>query len=293
MRILVLGGSGMLGHKLVQCLARSHDVTATLRGDPAAWRTQAAYDPVFGGARLVGGVHAEDPDSVVRAFADARPEVALNCLGITKQKPEATAAVPAIFVNALFPHRLAELCRATGARLVHFSSDCVFSGRKGMYSENDVPDPEDLYGRTKLVGEVEGPGCLTLRTSIIGRELAPGASLLEWFRTQRGRTAKGFTRAIYSGFTTVSVAELVAWLLEQQPDLHGVWHVASEPIDKFELLRRVNNALGWGVTLTKDDGLVCDRSLDASRFLARTGWRVPTWDEMIRGLAHDSTPYGD
>jgi dTDP-4-dehydrorhamnose reductase len=287
MKVLVLGASGMLGHKLVQRLGERFEVTGTLRGDPAA----APLHPALRGARLVGGVRAEDPDSVVRVLGDVRPAVVVNALGIVKQKQESREAVPAIVVNALFPHRLAELCRAGGARLVHFSTDCVFSGRQGMYTEDDLPDPVDLYGRTKLVGEVSGPGCLTLRSSIIGRELVAGTSLLEWFRRQRGGTARGYTRAIYSGITTAVMADLVGWLLAEHAGLHGVWHVASEPIDKFALLAQVERTLGWSVRLERDESFVCDRSLDGSRFAARTGWRAPAWKDMIQGLADDPTPY--
>jgi len=290
-RVLVLGASGMLGHKLAQRLAPEHEVVGAVRGDPERWRAHPAAAGALRGVRLLGGIEAEREDALVHAFAEARPDVVVNAVGITKQKPDAKEAVRSILVNALLPHRLAMLCRAVDARLVHFSTDCVFSGRRGPSSEDDVPDPVDLYGRSKLLGEVDGPGCLTLRTSIIGRELSGGASLLEWFRRQRGRDARGYTRAIYSGLTTRAMAELVARLIESEPKLEGVWHVASEPIDKFELLRRVNEKLGWGVRLTPDDGFECDRSLDGSRFRARVGWQPPSWDEMIQGLADDPTPY--
>ena len=177
MRVLVLGGSGMLGHKVAQRLSGRFEVSATVRREASDY----AAHPAFRHVRLVGDTQAEDFDSVVHALAQTRPDAVVNCIGITKQKPEAELPIQTISLNALFPHRLAELCRSAGARLMHFSTDCVFSGRKGMYTEDDTTDPDDLYGRAKLLGETKASGSLTLRTSIVGRELAGSHGLVEWF----------------------------------------------------------------------------------------------------------------
>jgi len=295
MRVLILGGTGMLGHKLCQTLKERFDVWVTVRGSGHEVARYGLLDP----DRIIENVEASYFDSVIRAAAVARPDAIVNCIGIIKQLPSAKDPVISLSINSLFPHRLANLCRAIDARLLHVSTDCVFSGRKGMYSEGDASDAEDLYGRTKFLGEVMGPGCLTLRTSIIGRELNSATGLVEWFfgqggnRGNRGGRVRGYRRAIYSGFTTLAMARIVARVLEKHPHLAGVYHVSSEPMDKYELLKLVNETCHLGIEIEPDDVFTCDRSLDSSRFRAMTGFVPPAWPEMIREMCDDPTPYDD
>jgi dTDP-4-dehydrorhamnose reductase len=220
------------------------------------------------------------------------PDVVVNCVGIVKQRDEAKQALPSIHINALFPHQLADLCAELKARLFQISTDCVFSGFRGNYTEIDVPDPVDLYGRTKLIGELDRPNCLTLRTSIIGWQLNTFSSLLSWFALQRNKHIKGYKRAIYSGFSTSVLAQLVGDITETRPDLHGLYQVASEPISKYELLMRLRDLMGWqDIIIDADDQFFCDRSLLGNRFTATTGWRAPTWDVMLQGLAAEWPQY--
>jgi dTDP-4-dehydrorhamnose reductase len=286
MRVLVLGATGMLGHRLVAELRARFAVSATVRGEPPAGA------PFLTGANLVGGVAAEDFETVVRAVGAVRPEAVVNCIGIVKQLAAAKDPIPSITVNALFPHRLARLCRAAGARLIHLSTDCVFSGTKGVpYTEDDPPDPPDLYGRTKLLGEVAGPGSLTLRTSMIGRELRNRAGLVEWFLGNRGGSVRGFASALYTGLTTPVLARLLADLLEFHPPLDGLYHVAAEAISKYALLQLIDGAFGTETSIERDTSFVCDRRLDGRRFTECTGFRAPSWPEMVRELARDRAAY--
>jgi dTDP-4-dehydrorhamnose reductase len=277
----------MLGHKLLQRLGREHPVAGTIR-DP---EPSAQLSRVAGPAEIIGEVLAEDLASVGRAIEQTRPKVVLNCIGIVKQSEAAKSPIPSITVNALFPHRLATLTAARGSRLIHFSTDCVFSGRRGNYNEDDVPDGEDLYGRTKLLGEVSGHGCLTLRTSIIGRELKGHLSLIDWFLARGDRPTQGFARALYTGLTTGAMAELVTHLISAQPNLEGLWHVAADPISKHELLGIVRRVYGLNTPIVRDETFHCDRRLDGSRFRKRTGWRPPSWDAMINEMHEDDTVY--
>lgn len=289
MVVLVLGAAGMLGHRVMLDLAPRFDLVGTVRTSAASH----ANHPILGRMRLLGDVSADDLGSVERAIADTRPAAVVNCIGVIKQLPEAKSPLPAIAVNALFPHQLAQLCRAAGARLVHIGTDCVFSGRKGGYTEDDISDAEDLYGRTKYLGEVTGPGCLTLRTSIIGRELKGHVGLVDWFLAQRGRTVRGFARAIYTGLTARRLAGLIGDVLERHPGLEGLWQVSSDAVSKYELLGLLNDAFDLGATIERDEAFVCDRSLDSRRFRQATGFRPATWPEMVRELAEDPTPYGN
>ena len=277
----------MLGHKLWQTFAERFDTFVTFRQPPTGFAT------IFDSSRTVSGVSANDFDTVTRAVASVKPEVLVNCIGIVKQDSAAKDPLTSISINALFPHRLAQLCRATGARLIHLSTDCVFSGRGGNYQEDDSSDAEDLYGRTKLLGEVGSPGCLTLRTSMIGRELTGAHGLVEWFLSQQGKRVRGFRRAVFSGFTTPALAETIAWIIEEHPSLEGVWHVAAEPINKFDLLTLVKERAGLEIEIEPDDSFVCDRSLNGERFREATGFVPPKWSDMISQLFQDPTPYNE
>jgi len=280
-RILILGGDGMLGHQLLQSWQSAHEVKVTLRR-PLSDYAQYGLFSVQNSIDCVDVRHFEHLQGVLRDF---RPAAVVNAVGIIKQREEAHAAIPSIEVNALLPHRLHVCCAEIGARLVHLSTDCVFSGRKGMYREDDLEDARDLYGRSKLLGEVYDVPAVTLRTSIIGLELARKRSLIEWFLAQTG-TVRGFTRAIYSGFTTLEMARIIEFVLCEQTDLSGLWHVASQPVSKYELLKTLATLLNRrDIDVIPDNDFVCDRSLDASRFQTRTGYLPPSWDTMLAELA--------
>jgi dTDP-4-dehydrorhamnose reductase len=288
MKILVLGSVGMLGHKVCDAIGDRFEVWGTLRENSA----EPFCRDLLKEDCIIAGVDVSNFSSVRNALERSRPDAVVNCIGIVKQRDEAKQAIPSIQVNALFPHQLAELCGDLGVRVVQISTDCVFSGSRGNYSEIDVPDPVDLYGRTKLLGELSHSHCLTLRTSIIGWQLNNHSGLLSWFALQRGKRIKGYKHAIYSGFSTAVLAQLIGDLIETRPDLHGLYQVASEPISKYDLLTRLRDALGWkDIIIESDDQFFCDRSLVVTRFTSATGWRSPSWDSMLEGLAREWPEY--
>jgi dTDP-4-dehydrorhamnose reductase len=287
LRVLILGGAGMLGHKLWQISSLRFDTFATVRGE---FSTLRGYG-IFEESRTLTGVEAHNFASVAQALHSTEPNVVVNCVGIVKQDAAAKDPITSISINSLFPHQLAEECRRLGARLIHLSTDCVFSGAKGNYSEADYADPQDMYGRTKLLGEVGADDCLTIRTSMIGRELRGSHGLVEWFLAQQGKQIKGFTRAIFSGFTTNALARIIADVIERELDLSGVWHVSAEPISKFDLLTLIKQTYGLDIEIAADESFVCDRSLDSSRFAAATGFQRPAWPDMIAEMHNDSTSY--
>ena len=274
MRLLILGASGMLGHVLARISSEYFDSYGTVRESVDSEAIGVRSD------RLIDGVSVEAMGSVDRAFEIARPDVVVNCIGVVKQVEAANDPIASIAVNALFPHRLAALCRSAGARLIHLSTDCVFSGRRGHYAETDTPDAEDSYGRSKLLGEPTGPSCLTIRSSYIGPEVSTSHGLLEWFLRQRGEV-RGFRRAVFSGFTTDAFSRAVVLVIRDYPGLMGLWHVASEPITKFDLLTLLKDAYGVPVQIEADDMVVCDRTLDGARFRETTGYSPPSWPAMV------------
>lgn len=305
MQILILGGAGMLGHKLFQRLRASHAQTACTIRDTLASSPLSRID-LFRHGGVIDGIDASDFAAIQDLIAQEKPSVVVNCIGVVKQRAQAKQSIPSIEINALLPHRLAESCRRAGARLIHFSTDCVFSGRRGNYTEDDVSDAEDLYGRTKYLGELVCGGALTLRTSIIGRELRHDESLLEWFLRENrlvragatcseGRrdpeSVRGFTRAIYAGVTTNYLARVVESLIDEHPHLSGLYQVAAQPISKFDLLRLLREAYRLDIEITPDSSLFCDRSMKGDKFARATGLVAPSWPELVDELAGDDTPY--
>ncbi len=278
MKALVIGASGMLGNAMMRVLSEGAgwEVHGTLRS-PAVRRWFASDIA----ARLHDGIDVDDQDALVEIFGRLRPQLVVNCVGHVKQVENAEQPLHAIPINALLPHRLAKLCELAQARLIHISTDCVFTGSRGQYRESDFPDALDLYGRTKLLGEVDAPYALTLRTSIIGHELQSAHGLIEWFLAQQG-SCKGYTRAIFSGLPTVVLAGVIRDVVAPRTDLHGVYHLAAQPIAKYDLLRLVAQIYGKQIDIIPDDQLQIDRSLDGSRFREATGYVAPDWPELIR-----------
>jgi dTDP-4-dehydrorhamnose reductase len=283
MRVLIVGAAGMLGHKAWEIFRDRFDCRAAVR--------RRLPLPLFDDERVIDGFDATDFDAARQLIAKVEPDVVINCIGVVKQLAAAHDPIASITLNALFPHVIARACAERGARLIHISTDCVFAGTRGHYREDDVPDASDLYGRSKLLGEVTEDGALTIRTSIIGRELRASNGLVEWFLSNRGGSVRGFTKAIFSGVTTSVLARILADVIEKHPDLRGLYHVAAAPISKYDLLTMLNAATGAGVMIALDDSFVIDRSLDATRFQAATGFQPPEWPEMIAALAAESPRY--
>jgi dTDP-4-dehydrorhamnose reductase len=282
----------MLGHKMFQVhSARFPDVWGTMRGSKADphWRKIGLYAT----DRVIDNFDASSWADVVACLKDLRPDVTVNCVGVIKQRADSKSAIPSIAINALLPHRIAEMVRDWGGRLIHISSDCVFSGARGNYTEDDPSDAVDLYGRSKFLGEITTGDVLTLRTSIIGRELHHHESLLDWFLGQEGNTVGGYTRAWWSGVTNLHLSELVSALISFYPDLRGLYQVSSGRMSKYELLGMLRDGYGLTIDIEPDGSVVCDRSLDGSRLEAAAGYCAPPWREMINDLVHDQTPYDD
>lgn len=286
-RVLVIGGAGMLGHKLIQTLSPTFDVHTMVRSWHPVYDRYGIFDP----QRTISGTDISDFDAIVSILGRLQPQVVVNCVGVIKQLPTAKDPIVSITVNSLFPHRMAALCKATGSRFIHISTDCVFDGAKGNYTEDDPSNATDLYGRSKHLGEVSGEGSLTIRTSIIGRELKTTSGLVEWFLSQRGKQIKGFTKAIFSGLTTQGLSRIIASIINDHPQLSGLYQVSTDPIDKFDLLSRIGKAMNVAVDIRPDNDFTIDRSLNSQRFRSQTLIEIPGWDTLIADMAADTTPY--
>ncbi|MBN1636831.1 MAG: SDR family oxidoreductase [Deltaproteobacteria bacterium] len=280
-KVMILGVTGMLGHTLFSEFSRQNkfDVFASARSgkDLSPWFAPRLQE------KIIGGIDAENIDSIYHCINTIRPDAVINCIGVIKQVPSAADPIISITINALFPHQLAMICKDFGTRMIHFSTDCVFSGGKGNYTEADLPDAADLYGRSKLLGEVDYPHCLTLRTSLIGHELQGNYGLIEWFLSQQ-KKVQGFTMAIFSGFPTVEIARIVSDHVIPHKDLRGVYHVSSKPISKYDLLHLVAKQYGKNIAIEPYHGYSCNRSLDSTRFQTVTGYKAPNWTELVENM---------
>lgn len=279
-RILVLGASGMLGSTLFRSFSR--DSKFETFGSIREASTKRYFVPELHNA-LIPNVHLHGESGLLTAFAVAKPDVVINCVGIIKQLPNANDHLDSLAINATLPHRLIKYCDAVGARLVHFSTDCVFSGKQGQYKEEDFPDAYDLYGRTKFLGEVAYENSVTLRTSIIGHELNRSKSLVDWFLSQ-STAVKGFTRAVFSGLPTIEVARVVQEYVIPNLKLSGLYHLSVDPINKYDLLNLVATTYGKVINITQDDQLVIDRSLNSDRFREATGFMPKPWPDLIKEM---------
>jgi dTDP-4-dehydrorhamnose reductase len=290
MKILVLGGEGMLGHKIFQTLSTRYPGTkCTIFGslDDPFYRAI----PLFTKKNTAEKVNAMDLQALRKLLEKEKPDFIINCIGIVKQRDDGKMSIPSITINSLLPHLLADWALAWGGRLVHFSSDCIFSGKKGNYSEDDPSDAEDLYGKSKYLGEVASANALTLRTSIIGRELSHFQSLLEWFLAQKGKQVKGYKKVIYSGVTTNYISNLVGDIIRDHPKLSGLYQVTAPFITKHDLLVRIRDAYKLDVEIVLDEVEISDRSMNGLRFRKVTGYQKPSWDSLVAQLAGDNTPY--
>lgn len=284
MRVLVLGVTGMLGNAVHKVFSRSggFEVWGTMRSSKDLCHFSAEFHE-----RLLYGVDVLDQDMLVKVLRRVRPQIVVNCVGLIKQLADSKDPLSALPINSMLPHRLANLCGLLGARLIHVSTDCVFSGRNGNYSEDDISDAEDLYGKSKFIGELHDyPDAVTLRTSIIGHELMSNFALIDWFLSQEG-TVKGFSRAIFSGLPTVELALVMRDFVVPRPELSGLFHVAAKPISKLDLLRLVAKQYGKKIQIIPDDSLVIDRSLNGARFSQVSGYVAPDWLHLVSTM-HES-----
>jgi dTDP-4-dehydrorhamnose reductase len=284
--IVVLGVSGMLGHKMLQVLSNKFTVTGTLR----KFNTSQLLEPY----ELYEGVDVNNFLNVMESLNKIDPDVIVNCIGIIKQLPESNDWDKSFSINSEFPHKLSIYAKAHGMQLIHISTDCVFDGKIGLYREVDIPNAIDIYGRTKFVGEVSDINCLTLRTSIIGREINTRHGLLEWFLSKKGMKIQGYTKSIFSGVTTNELASLVSDIIQNGRGLQGLYHVAAEPISKFNLLTKINShLLDNKVEIESVDGEIINRSLNGLKLKRTLGYSPPSWDDMLyKMMVKDTTDYG-
>lgn len=283
LKILVLGANGLLGNTVFRTLFQnpSWNVRGTLRN-----ASLLARFPSTLAANIIAPIDVTSRNRLQDLVDHFRPAVVVNCVGVTKHVPMGNDPIAAYKINSLLPHCLAALCANAQARLIHISTDCVFSGTKGMYIEEDQTDADDIYGQSKASGEVTYTNSITLRTSIIGHELSTTRSLLAWFLKQKS-ICKGFRKAYFSGVPTVTLAGIIRDVVIPNPMLNGLFHVASKRISKFDLLTMIAKIYQKEIQIIPEDSVIVDRSLDATRFQKVTGYEPPDWSTLVNEMHSD------
>ena len=288
MKVCVLGAGGLLGHMLIRVLSESNDVSGTTRESPNNSSSLAKF---LSQEKWIGGVDASIPHSIDKIFETDQFDVAINCIGLIKQRDSIVSDIEMMVINGEFPHHLAQIANNHDTQVIHISTDCVFSGIKGSYLESDKPDPVDVYGKSKLLGELNDSDNLTLRTSHIGRELTVKKSFVEWLVSQRGGHVNGYSHAIYSGLTTQALARTISKLLLGNSHLTGLFHVSSQPISKLEIINKLNELLDLQLTVTPNASVQINRSLNSGKFQNATSISPQTWDEMLADFCEDQKTY--
>jgi dTDP-4-dehydrorhamnose reductase len=288
MKVCVLGAGGLLGHMLIRVLSGSNDVFGTTREKPNISSPLAKF---LSQEKWIGGVDASIPHSIEKIFETDQFDVAINCIGLIKQRDSIVSDSEMMVINGEFPHHLVQIANSHDTQVIHISTDCVFSGIKGSYLESDTPDPVDVYGKSKLLGELADSKNLTLRTSHIGRELTVKKSFVEWLVSQRGGHVNGYCHAIYSGLTTQALARTISKLLLGNSHLSGLFHVSSQPISKLEIINKLNKLLDLELTVTPDASVQINRSLNSEKFQNATSISPQTWDEMLSDFCQDQKTY--
>jgi len=281
MRILILGSTGLLGNTFTKYFFDKEDFQtfAAVRNYSKIKFFNKKYHERF--------VHIEnilDYKTTEKTIKNIKPDILINCLGITKKNiSSSNNSEEFISINSLLPYRLQKICADLGSRLIHFSTDCIFSGNKGLYSENDNPDPIDLYGRSKLLGELNFENTLTIRKSVIGHELISKNGLLEWFLFQN-QFVEGYKNAIFSGTTVLELAILIENYIIPRNDLKGIINIPGQSISKFDLLRTIADIYNKKIDIIPNELIKLDRSLDGSKFNKLTGYHPKPWPLLIKAM---------
>ena len=287
MKLLILGGSGMVGHTLIKQLLAKHEIFTILR-NRTDLQSSKFFEKILQKDRCVLIDDINQYENLNNIIKQISPDIIINCIGVIKQRNDIKNTLNMIRINSLLPHILNDICHKNKMKLIHLSTDCVFSGNKGNYKESDNPDPTDKYGESKLLGEINEGTSLTIRTSFIGPELFNKKSLFEWIKSQKNTEIDGFENAIYSGLTTLTFAQVIENIIDKHLDLSGVWQVSSDSISKFELIKMINQKFNLNIKINRNSSFQCNRSLNSSKFKKKTAIKIPSWESMINDLYNDS-----
>lgn len=280
MRVLILGADGMIGHKMAQTFAKYPiDLGLNSRYNSKFIRKIFPKASIF--------EYDLNKKKIEQLLNYYNPEFIINAVGITIRRG-ACGDQKTNYINAILPREIDTWCMSNNKKQIHFSTDCVFSGKKGNYSDFDLTDADDSYGKTKGLGEINSDNTLTIRSSMIGRELFNNTELLEWVVKHKNQKINGFDNAVYSGVTTLWMSKTVYKIIKNLPKLSGIWNVSSRPISKYELIKKINDQFMLNIDIVRDSSFYSNKSLNSNRFFSETNFEIPNWDDMLSELYRDS-----
>ena len=282
MRILILGADGMIGHKIAQSLEDFELILASRKS------ISLKSIGIIKGKMVL---HNLITDSLDLLLDSTTPDIIINCAGITTRRGVEDNIVNTGLLNSELPHKLDSWANLNSKKLIHFSTDCVFSGNRGNYLDNDFADADDIYGKSKALGEVDSPNTLTLRCSMIGRELYNFTELFEWLLKNKNKKIEGYSNTFYSGITTVRMGIILNQILKKNLNLSGIYNISSTPISKFDLLIKLSNAFNLNVEVKQNTNNKSNKVLISEKFTEITGIYPPNWDDLISEFKEDCEKY--
>ena len=282
MKLLIFGSSGLVGNTLTKyfLIQSNFETIGVVRDDSKISLFNKNYKDNF--ITLKNFLDFKSIERIINRF---KPNVVINCCGLTNKVnyKNFNLVEKYININSLFPHKLYEICNKYKIRLIHLSTDCVFSGLRGFYNESDFPDPKDIYGRSKLLGEIDQENSITIRKSVIGHELGTEKGLLEWFLSQKD-IVKGFKNVIFSGVTVLELANLIENFIIPNENLSGLFHVSGNSISKYDLLKIIAEIYNKSIDICLDRSITIDRSLNSTKFNEVTGYKIKPWPILIKSM---------
>ncbi len=284
MKILLIGANGLIGYNIFRNLIKSKEFNIFLL--VRSKKNINNFYRSFHFDKLIELKEFKNTSLLESFLKELKPSIVLNCAGITKHSPNIKNISEVLYINSIFPRNLSEICSALKIRLIHLSSDCIFSGSSGMYKDKSFPDANDLYGISKALGEIDKENHLTIRTSTIGHEAQTSYGLLNWFLKQK--ECKGYKNAIFSGPTTLELSKILKDLIIPNQHLSGVLNISSDPIDKYSLLKLIKDTYSLDTVINKCSEVRINRSLNSEKFRTMTNYSVKSWGNMIREMYLDS-----
>ncbi len=283
MKVLILGVDGMIGHKIAHYLEDHFDLTGTSR------KKLSGLDIGLKKIRIINiDLFYNDYKKLLK---ENNPDIIINSAGITTRRGIDQRLDEARYINNLLPISLAHWVKKHNKKLIHFSTDCVFSGKKGNYLDEDIPDAEDLYGKLKGMGEVHNSNTLIIRCSMIGREIFNHTELFEWLNSMKDKQVEGFSNVIFSGVTTSWMGNTLNDILKHNFDLSGIYNISSQPISKYDLITKLSRAFNLNIDIIKNINIKSNKVLNSKKFTEITGINCPSWDTLIDQFVEDNNNY--
>ena len=283
MKIIVLGASGLIGSYMFRELSKTFETFGTIRKSKIKYKDIA----LFKSNKIIDNIDILNLDNLNKLLESLKPNIIVNCIGVTKRKISDNL-LDVIKINSIFPHELVKWGLINSARIIHFSTDCVFNGLTGNYNEKSNTNAFDIYGKTKALGEIQYDNCLTIRSSFIGRELFDKTELLEWVISNNGKKIKGFKKTMYSGVSALFLSKFIKNIINDHIKLNGLFQLSTDiPISKYDLICLIRDCFDLNIEIIPENNKYHCPTLDNSKLKNKMNFEIPSWKEMLVELKNN------